>query len=299
MNIVKDHFSIKDLENLSGIKAHTIRIWEKRYGLLSPNRTETNIRYYCIKNLQKLLNITALYNSGYKISKIAKLPEEDIPFLVREIIAKTNSNSHSISEMKMAMMNFDQQLFYTTYNNLLAEKSFREVFFNVFVLLLNDIGVLWQTDTITPAHEHFISHLVKQKILINIERLQQSLPTNSTRSFVLFLPDNEIHEIGLLYMNYEILLRGYKSIYLGQTLPLDSLENVALLEENITFVSYFTTTPATEEVEPYIQNFNTLLNANKNHELWILGQQVKNLELSSEYNNIHIFHDLKEATERL
>ncbi|QLE00168.1 MerR family transcriptional regulator [Galbibacter sp. BG1] len=299
MNIVKEHFSIKDLENLSGIKAHTIRIWEKRYGLLSPSRTETNIRYYCVKNLQKLLNITALYNSGYKISKIAKIPEEEIPFIVREITSKMSSNSHSISEMKMAMMNFDQNLFYNTYNNLLAEKSFREVFFNVFVPLLNDIGLLWQTDTIAPAHEHFVSHLIKQKIIINTERLQQTPPTNTSKTFVLFLPDNEIHEIGLLYLNYEIMLRGYKSIYLGQTLPLNGLENLTQLDDNMVFVSYFTTTPPKGQVPSYLQEFNQHVDLNGTHLLWILGQQVKDIELSSDLKNIKVFTEMKHALEEL
>ena len=120
MNSSKKSFSIRDLENLSGIKAHTIRIWEKRYSLLSPERTETNIRTYSLESLQKLLNITLLYNSGYKISKISKIKEEDIPLLVNEIIAKNSEKHHAINAFKLAMVNFDTYQFYNTYNSLVA-----------------------------------------------------------------------------------------------------------------------------------------------------------------------------------
>ncbi len=179
MNIVKNTFSIKDLENLSGIKAHTIRIWEKRYNILEPMRTETNIRLYDLENLQKLLNITLLHDHGYKISKISKFPKDKIPALVNEIVTEKSAKSHALSSFKMAMMNFDQTLFFKTYNELLSEKSFREIFYEVFIPLIQEIGLLWQTDTITPAHEHFISYLIKQKVLINTEELQIKEPTKN------------------------------------------------------------------------------------------------------------------------
>ena len=160
-------FSIKDLENLTGIKAHTIRIWEKRYNLLAPNRSETNIRCYNTKNLQKLLNISYLNKNGLKISKIANLEESQIPIKVREIASRSQIEDHAINALKMAMINFDQNLFYNTYNNLINNKTFSDIFYKVFTPLLNDIGLLWQTQTITPAHEHFISIHIKQKILLN------------------------------------------------------------------------------------------------------------------------------------
>ena len=195
MNNIKNIFSIKDLENLSGIKAHTIRIWEKRYNVLEPMRTETNIRMYDLASLQKLLNITLLHNHGYKISKISKYPPEKIPFLVREIISEKSAKHHAINAFKMAMMNFDQTQFFTTFNTLLSEKSFREVFYEVFIPLMTEIGLLWQTNTISPAHEHFISYLIKQKLLINTEKVQILQPTKTDKVFVLYLPMNEIHEL--------------------------------------------------------------------------------------------------------
>src|SRR6476660_1328265 len=146
MNNIKNVFSIKDLENLSGIKAHTIRIWEKRYNVLQPMRTDTNIRYYDTDALQKLLNITLLHNHGYKISKISKLDEQRIPEMVNDIISRKSVGLHAVNAFKVAMMQFDQALFIETYDRLLAEKSFSEIFYEVIVPLMEEIGFLWQTN---------------------------------------------------------------------------------------------------------------------------------------------------------
>lgn len=192
---VKTVFSIKDLENLSGIKAHTIRIWEKRYDILRPMRSDTNIRNYDLENLQKLLNVVLLNSYGYKISRIAEHSSEKIELLVREIISEKSVKNHAINAFKMAMINFDQALFFNTYNSLLSEKSFRDVFYEVVIPLMNEIGLLWQAGTITPAQEHFISFLIKQKLLLNTEKLQILEPTRTDKVFVLYLPENEIHEL--------------------------------------------------------------------------------------------------------
>ena len=298
MNNVKVNFSIKDLENLSGIKAHTIRIWEKRYNLLSPNRTDTNIRYYSLKSLQKLLNITLLYNNGYKISKIAKIPEEKLPVMVREIVSENSMKNKAINAFKLAMINFDQTLFLNTYNSLLGDRSFREIFHEIFLPLLNELGLLWQSETITPAHEHFVTALIKQKILLNIEKLQMSDPTKTDKTFVLFLPDNEIHEIGLLYLNYEIVLMGYRAIYLGQTIPLESLTDIQRYYDNLTYLSYFTVAPATDDIAAYIEKFQDLVNKNRQSELWILGQQVKE-KLTDTSRGVQSFQSIEEVIQAL
>ncbi|WP_340065428.1 MerR family transcriptional regulator [Ascidiimonas aurantiaca] len=299
MNNVKKHFSIKDLENLTGIKAHTIRIWEKRYNLLQPERTSTNIRSYPLSSLQKLLNITLLYNHGYKISKIAKIEEERIPVLVRQIISENSVKSHSINAFKLAMINFDQTLFYNTYNNLLTTKTFREIFYEVFIPLLNELGLLWQTDTISPSHEHFITSLVKQKILINTEKLQMIEPSRKDNIFVLYLPENEIHEIGLLYLNYEIVLRGYHSIYLGQTVPIESLKDLLKYFSSITFLSYFTVQPDQYKVQEYVDEFCTEINTSGKNQLWILGRQIKHLNLQTLPKSVHTFESIEQVVKDL
>ncbi len=298
MNSVKNIFSIKDLENLSGIKAHTIRIWEKRYNILEPMRTETNIRFYDLASLQRLLNITLLHNHGYKISKISKIPPENIPTMVREIISDKSAKHHAINAFKIAMMNFDQALFFNTYNRLLAEKSFREVFNDVFIPLMNEIGLLWQTDTITPAHEHFITYLIKQKVLINTEKLQILLPKYTDKVFVLYLPLNEIHELGLMYLNYEIIFSGYKTIFLGESVPVDSLRHLKKYFENIVYVSYLTVEPNKEEINDYIKKIKMEV-LDDNSEIWLLGRMVDYIDEATITPKIKIHHSISELVSNL
>ncbi|MBD1259099.1 MerR family transcriptional regulator [Maribacter polysiphoniae] len=294
MNNIKKNFSIRDLENLSGIKAHTIRIWEKRYNLLSPERTTTNIRTYSLQSLQKLLNITLLYNNGHKISKIAELKEADIPVKVQEIATVQNSKNHVLNAFKMAMINFDQTRFAITYNGLLADYSFRDIFKDYFIPLLHELGLLWQTDTITPAHEHFITGLIKQKIQVNIEKLQINEPTKKDKTFVLYLPEGEIHEIGLLYLNYEISLQGYKSIYLGQSIPLDNLGELMGLVENIYFISYFTVAPAKDKIGKYIEGLSQAIVKDIDCQVWLLGRQTQYLDFDNLSPNIKIFDSIEQ-----
>lgn len=298
MNNVKNVFSIKDLENISGIKAHTIRIWEKRYNILVPMRTDTNIRLYNLENVQKLLNITLLHNHGYKISKISKFSEEKIPQIVNEIISSKSVKNHAISAFKMAMINFNQALFFTTYNNLLSEKSFREIFHEIIIPLMNEIGILWQTATITPAQEHFISYLIKQKILINTEKLQIIEPTRTDKLFVLYLPMNEIHELGLMYLNYEILSKGYKTIYLGESVPIDSLKDLKNHFDNINYLCYMTVEPNTEEINNYINQITTEV-LDETSTIWLIGRKVQYIEQKNISNKIVAFSSIKELVDKL
>ena len=275
MDRVKSNFSIKNLEHLSGIKAHTIRIWEKRYNLFEPERTDTNIRLYNLENLQKLLNVTLLYNNGYKISKIALLSPQEINENVHKLTINKNADDWSIGLFKLAMINFDQRLFTKTFNDLLEQFSFSEVFKNVFVPLMNELGVLWQTNSISPSHEHFITSLVKQKIHAMCEDLQQKSTRRTDRRFVLFLPDNEIHELGLLYLQYEVLSNGFQCVFLGQSVPIESLSNLVDIGEPITFISYFTIEPSQDKIKAYLNTFNSEIIENIDSELWILGYQVQ------------------------
>jgi DNA-binding transcriptional MerR regulator len=293
MNNVKSVFSIKDLENLTGIKAHTIRIWEKRYNVLEPMRTETNIRLYDLANLQKILNITLLHNHGYKISKISKLTEEEIPELVNAIISNKSVKHHAISSFKLAMMNFDQALFLNTYNNLLSETSFREVFFNIFIPFIEEIGYLWQTNTISIAHEHFISYLIKQKLLLNTEKLQTQEPTRDDKTFVLYLPDNELHELGLMYANYEIQHYGFKTIFLGESVPLESLKDVKKYFDNITFICYMTVEPNASIINDYVKEIKKELLTDDSN-FWILGRMIENIDQKLQDEKLRTFSSLSD-----
>ena len=298
INNIKTVFSIKDLENLSGIKAHTIRIWEKRYNILEPIRTDTNIRIYDSANLQKLLNIVLLNTYGYKISRISEFPAEKIALLVREIVSEKNSNNHAINAFKLAMINFDQALFLNTYTSLLSKKTFREVFHEVIIPLMDEIGLLWQSDTITPAHEHFISFLVKQKLLINTEKIQIMEPTRTDKVFVLYLPENEIHELGLMYLNYEILLNGYKTIYLGESVPIDSLKDLKKYFDNIVYVSYLTVQPTRDAIADYLKEISAKI-IDANSQVWLLGRMTRFIDANQLPDNISVFDSISDMVQVL
>jgi len=298
MNNVKSVFSIKDLENLSGIKAHTIRIWEKRYNILEPIRTETNIRTYDLASLQKLLNIVLLNSYGYKISRISELTTEKIALLVREIISDKNSNNHALNAFKMAMINFDQALFLNTYTNLLSEKTFREVFYDVIIPLMNEIGLLWQAGTISPAQEHFITYLIKQKLLINTEKVQILEPTRDDKVFVLYLPENEIHELGIMYLNYEILLHGYKTIYLGESVPIESLKDMNKYFDNIVYVSYLTVKPTKDAINDYMKEISTEI-IDANSQIWLLGRMTQFIDIKTLSESFSIFTSISDLVSKL
>lgn len=296
MNNIKSSFTIKDLENLSGIKAHTIRIWEKRYGLLEPQRSAGNIRNYDTLNLQKLLNVSLLNKNGYKISKIAKFAPDEIVLIARELANKSALVDDAINSLKMSMFNFDQVLFNHTYNQLLINKTFRQVFKEVFIPFLNQIGLMWQTDTLTPAHEHFISNLISQKIQINIESIQQSSLLDDSEVYVLYLPENEIHELGLMYLNYELSLRSKKTIYLGQSIPLVNLQNLINKFNKIQFVSSFTVSPPNEKILTYLNNVDEMLKET-NHRYLVYSHRINDIDNDKFLSSIELYKSLLDLLE--
>ncbi len=292
LNNIKQDFSIKDLENISGIKAHTIRIWEKRYNLLTPKRSETNIRYYTPEDLTKLLNIVLLNNNNYKVSKIAAMSDEEIILQSRELAFKTAINDEAINSFKVSMFQFDKVLFNNTYSTLLHKKTFRDIFKDVFIPFLEHIGLLWHTETLLPAHEHFISNLIAQKIQINTEKLQFNI-INTNKTFVLFLPENEIHELGLLYLNYELVLRGFHTIYLGQSLPLNNLDYFLKGEREICFIAALTIQPYDDKIEKYFNDINEIM-TNTNNEFIAVGRKVQKVEHLDLGSNIILYNSISD-----
>lgn len=299
-NVIKTKFSIKDLESLSGIRAHTIRIWEKRYNLLEPERTTTNIRTYALSDLQKLLNVVFLTNNGYKISKIARRSTQEIIDIVSQLVTETSTanEDHATNSFKIAMMNFDQNLFHNTYDALTASKTFEEIFYESFLPLLHEIGLLWQTDTINPSHEHFIFNLIKQKILINIEYKQQSTPHSQEQTFALYLPENEIHELGLLFLNYELISNGYKVIYLGQSIALSHLKYLSTNHPNLAFATYFTVAPDMYEIDSYFEEFNSIFEDQK-LDLYILGALTSRIDEDTIPINVHLMMSIREFVNKI
>lgn len=211
-------YKIKDIEVLTGVKAHTIRIWEKRYGIIAPSRTDTAIRMYSDEELTSLLKISILNKNGVKISKIASMNQ----FEIDNAILESNTDETSFSDqLLIALVEMDEVLFTKTLNQLVQTEGLDVVFTEHLIPFLNKIGVMWIVGTINPAQEHFISNLIRQKLIAEIDKLP--IPTIKERPILLFLPENEWHEIGLLFYQYILRFQGVNSVYLGQSLPVDSL----------------------------------------------------------------------------
>jgi DNA-binding transcriptional MerR regulator len=217
-------YSIKELEQLSGIKAHTIRIWEKRHKIIEPSRTATNIRYYSDLDLKKIINVSLLNTYGIKISKIADMSMDDVNKKVLEISELQNDKGVHIDQMVIAMIDMEEELFEKILNNLILRFGFEKTITEIIYPFLEKIGILWQTQNITPAHEHFISNLIRQKIIVAIDGLP--IPPKTSKKILLFLPEGEMHELGLLFYHFLIRKSGYRTYYLGQNVPHEDLISV-------------------------------------------------------------------------
>jgi methanogenic corrinoid protein MtbC1 len=194
----------------------------------------------------------------------------------------------------MAMMNFDQEIFFNTFDWLISEKSFQEVFKEHFLPLLKELGLLWQSQTISPANEHFMSHLIKQKILIYTEGLQKLKPVKTDKVFVLSLPLNEIHQIGLLYLQYEILLQGYKTIYLGESMPIENLQDLTQHFNKITFVTFMTVQPDRSMVNQYVKIMEQKLLLQSN-EIWLIGKMTEHVDRKNLSQRTFVFDSMEET----
>ena len=217
-------YSIKDLEKITGIKAHTIRIWEKRYGIVEPSRTQTNIRYYSDEDLRHLMNVAILNKYGYKISNIQSMSAEEITKCVIDLTQQDLDNDHQVDNLVMSMIEMDEQRFDKIISSSIIKQGFDYTFENLLYKFLDKIGILWQIGAVNPAQEHFISQLIRQKLILAIDG-QQELNDNY-KTFLLFLPENEYHEMALLYLHFLIRRQGHRVIYLGQNVPLVNLKHV-------------------------------------------------------------------------
>lgn len=217
------NYSIKELEALTGIKAHTIRIWEKRHNLINPERSDTNIRSYSDKDLKQILNVSTLYNQGFKISKIASLTEAELCTKISELANDTKpENEIFIDQLTISMVDLDEAKFEKTLSSCILKKGFEETINNIVYPFLRKIGILWLSNKINPVQEHFISNLIRQKMIVAIDGLQD--PISRDESVVLFLQETELHELGLLFFHYLVKKRGYKTYYLGQNVPYPDLK---------------------------------------------------------------------------
>ena len=248
-------YSIKDLENLSGIKAHTLRIWEQRYSFIHPKRTETNIRYYDDKDLRLILNISLLNKNGIKISKIASMGEGEIEKQVLKLTEKDVNYHDQIQSLTISMVELDEERFEKTISTCILQFGLEQAMVNIIYPFLYRVGILWQTNTVTPAHEHFITNLIRQKLIVAIDGQFQKEKTRNAK-FMLFLPEGEYHEISLLFGCYLIKSRGYKVVYMGQSLPLSDLKEAFKLHSPDYLLTIITSTPGPEDVQEYLKKLS-------------------------------------------
>jgi DNA-binding transcriptional MerR regulator len=231
-------FSIKDLEKLSGIKAHTLRIWEQRYGILNPERTDTNIRWYCNDKLKHLLNVTFLYEHGYKISKIATLKHSEVVSEVNRIVDAKINICDQVRGLVLAMVEMDEQRFEKIVSANIKQHGFSYTIEKIISPFLSKINVLWQTNSINSAQELFMTSLIRQKLIAEIDKVR--IPKNDqAKKIMLFLPLGEKHELNLLYLNYLLRSQGHNITYIGQSVPLDDLKKVVEIKEPEYLISVF------------------------------------------------------------
>jgi MerR family transcriptional regulator, light-induced transcriptional regulator len=250
-------YSIKDLEKLTGVKAHTIRIWEKRYGIVKPNRTETNIRTYSNCDLKRLLNISILNKRGYKISNLANLSGEELNDRVMSLMADHHAYENQIENLVMAMIDMNEHRFEKTLSNSVIELGFEETLLRVVYPFFFKIGILWQTGAIGPGQEHFVSNLVRQKIIAAIDNIENKYPPNA-KLFILFLHEEEFHELGLLFYYYLIKKVGHRVIYLGQSTPISEVQKVAAIHDPDFLLTTFTNPIADSDIQDYFTLFSEL-----------------------------------------
>jgi DNA-binding transcriptional MerR regulator len=263
-------YSIRELEKLSGIKAHTIRIWEKRYNVIQPKRTNTNIRYYSEADLKKLLNIAILNRQGWKISEIARLHNDDLTDKVMRFTYNSKDVESQVEKLVIAMVDLDEAKFDHILSNAIMHDGFEQTIIKLIFPFFEKIGLLWQTGSINPAQEHFISNLFRQKLMVAIDNLMIPDKKNASK-FILFLPEDEFHELGLLFYNYLIKKAGQSVIYLGASVPFNDLvETHNMIQADYLFTSV-TTVLTGEKLRDYIQNLSDTFSK---QEIFITGMRV-------------------------
>lgn len=285
----KASYSIKDLEKLSGVKAHTLRIWEKRYALFKPHRTKTNIRFYSNDDLKRILNIGLLNKNGLKISRIADLTEAELSKKVTELSLVRTVHEDIIDQLIIGMIDLNENFFSKIFSDSILRIGFEATIEKIIFPFFYRIGVMWQTGGINPAQEHFISNIVRQKLIVAIDGINQ--PDDSkTKTIVLFLPENELHELSLLFYNYALRARNYRTIYLGQTVPAADLIRIATIIKPHAFIAVLTNPLTNKGIERFVQQLSGIPG---NRRILLSGRTV----VDSKYklpSYCHSFRDLSE-----
>lgn len=258
-------YSMSQVETLTGINAHTLRAWERRYNFILPERTETNIRYYSDAQLKNLLNIGILVRNGYRVSSVDKMERAEIHELVNQILTThSDANNDKINGLVLSMLEMDEHAFTKIYNSAVADLSLLKTFTELIYPFLNLVGGLWTTNKIVPAHEHFISNLIRQKIIAGIAGLPS--PKEDAKRILLFLLEEESHELGLLLSSYIAKKAGWKVYYLGQNVPTKNIIEI-LPSINPDLMMTMIITPRLQDVNEVIEG----LTKGNSIPLWLSG----------------------------
>lgn len=268
-------FSISDLENLSGIKAPTIRMWEQRYNILSPERTATNIRTYSEADLRRLLNVATLCSRGHRISHIARLSENELTQAVIAGSDDPHDYARQVNALLGAMLEMNEHQLTKVLTSTIRQLGFETAIMYVVYPFLQRIGILWQAGSVNPAQEHLVTNLLRQKMLVATDGLALVDPA-TTRRWVLFLPEGELHELALLFMNYALRSRGHHVLYLGQNMPLDDLKVVYDTYQPHAVCSVMTALPERDHIQAYVDELARLC---PESELFLYGAQAQHTEL--------------------
>lgn len=284
------HYSIKDLEQLSGIKAHTIRIWEQRYGLLHPDRTQTNIRIYDDEELRYLLNVSLLANHGYKISRISELSREEVKHELNNLLLDSTVDSlplgDSINGLILAMLELNERNFMEIINRQKSVMNFEDLVLELFYPFLRKVGIMWGVEQTNPAQEHFVSNLVRRKILAELDKLP--IPDKSKPGVILFLRESELHEIGLILIDYVLRSRGYTTYYLGQNVPVRDVLDTLKISGADALITYFVKAMAENGLENYLIELELMAKKPV-----FYNSYNADLQLSEKHQNIRYVPDIQ------
>ena len=289
---MKSRYSIKDLEQLSGIKAHTIRAWEQRHKLITPKRTSTNIRFYSDDDLRVILNVSILLEHDWKIGQIAKLTPEEIAKSALEADPYEGNYAFELNELKLSTLNFDIERFETIMSTCIDKHGIHDTFQKVIGDYIQELGKLWLSGSVSISQEHFMSSMIRQKLYSALDELSVG---DSEKTFALFLPANELHEIGLLYLAYVLKERGERVIYLGQSLPKEYLTDLLDNQKVDALISVFTTNPDVEYLPEYLRDLDDLIH-DRGVEVHLTGYQFNDFSENKFGGNIHIYNTLKDLT---
>jgi len=291
---VESRYSIKDLEQLSGIKAHTLRAWEQRHKLIIPKRTSTNIRFYGDDDLRIVLNTSVLLESGLKIGQIAKLSAEEISEKALEASPYTGLYTYELNELKMSTLNFDLPRFEAVMAHCIDKFGVHKTFQNIIGDYIQELGKFWLAGNVSISQEHFMSSLIRQKLFSAIDSLESpAIPKSGT--YALFLPTNELHELGLLYLTYVLKERGEHVFYLGQSLPKEYLQDLLNHQPVTHLISAFTTHPDVEQMEDYLTELDDMVEENS-VKVHLTGYQFQQFHTEMSWKNIQIHQSLKDLS---